>query len=65
MTIVKARHLQMMKPIYCVNGAEKFFKRHGLDWRKFVMEGIDANELLATDDYMAIRLVEKAKDNPL
>lgn len=44
---------------YCVNGCRRFARRYGLDWRKFVREGIDAAELEATGDAAAIDLVRK------
>jgi hypothetical protein len=45
----------------CSRGARHFFERHGLDWPKFLREGIDADELAATGDAMAIRVAEIAE----
>ena len=42
----------------CFQGARPWFRRHGLDWQRFLKEGIPEEELLATGDAMAIRLVE-------
>ena len=42
----------------CSRGGRKFAERHGLDWQRFLKEGIPEEELLATGDAMAIRLVE-------
>lgn len=46
---------------YCVNGTRAWFRRHGLDFRKFLREGCDADVLLATGDAMAQRVVEIAR----
>lgn len=43
---------------YCANGSKAFFGRHGLDWRKFVKEGIPVEELEATGDAMALEICE-------
>lgn len=46
---------------YCIRGQKEFFKRHGLNFRKWVTEGLDEEEFLKTGDAMALRLVEYAK----
>ena len=45
----------------CVNGSRAWFARHGLDFRAFLREGLDAQTLLATNDAMALRVVEHAR----
>jgi len=45
----------------CVNGSRAWFARHGLDFRAFLREGLDAQTLLATGDAMALRVVEYAR----
>jgi len=45
----------------CVNGTRTWFARHGLDFREFLREGLDADTLLATGDAMALRVVEHAR----
>ena len=45
----------------CVNGSRAWFARHGLDFRAFVREGLDAETLLATGDAMALRVVNYAQ----
>lgn len=42
----------------CSRGARRFFERHDLDWSDFLKNGIAASRLLATNDHMALRLVE-------
>ena len=45
----------------CVNGSRAWFERHGLDFRTFLRDGLDAETLLATNDAMALRVVEHAR----
>lgn len=42
---------------YCSWGAKKFARRHGLDMRSFLDNGIPAPELLALNDAMATEAV--------
>jgi len=58
-TTVYMRHIR--RALMCSRGARHFFERHGLDWPKFLREGIDADELAATGDAMAIRVAEIAE----
>lgn len=46
---------------YCNSGAREFFERHDLDWSEFVKNGLPDQVLIDTGDAMAIRLVEKVK----
>lgn len=60
------RHLRTIpgysaRPGYCARGSRAWFARHGLDWSKFLREGIAAEEMLATGDGLAIALVEWAR----
>jgi len=41
--------------------ARVWFAKHGLDWRDFVRNGIDADKLTATGDAIALRVVEEAR----
>jgi len=64
--IVRMQHLRSVPgvrqaPGYCVPGARKWFAQHGLDFRAFARDGIDAELLLATGDALAQRLVEHAR----
>jgi len=45
----------------CVNGSRAWFARHDLDFRSFLREGLSAEELLATGDAMALRVVQYAR----
>lgn len=64
--IITTAHLRSVpgltsRPGYCVPGARAWFNAHGLDWRRFVAEGVLASVLEATGDEFAVRLVEHAR----
>ena len=44
----------------CSQGARKFFADHNLDWSEFLEKGLPASVILATNDAMAIQVVEVA-----
>ena len=46
---------------YCVPGARAWAKRYGLDWRRFMREGLPEEELLATGDAFALAVVAHAR----
>jgi hypothetical protein len=54
-TIQDARELG-----FCVGGTRTFLERHGLDFKAFLRDGLDAQDLLATGDAMAERVVAHA-----
>lgn len=45
----------------CSRGARAFFERHGLDWQRFLAEGLPAEQIEATGDAMALKVVEVAR----
>jgi len=45
---------------YCIPGVKTFCERYGLDWQKLRTVGLPEEELLATGDSMAKRIVEFA-----
>lgn len=45
----------------CRRGTQAFFERHGLDWQRFLRDGVPAEQLEATGDAMALRVVEVAR----
>lgn len=55
---VYRRHLCALK--YCASGSRAFFKKHELDWSKFLREGIERDRLAGTGDAMAIKAAEIA-----
>lgn len=57
--IVTMRDIRATK--ICRRGAHSFFLRHGLDWGRFLADGIPAADLEATGDLMALQVVEHAR----
>lgn len=43
---------------YCARGVKRWFGDHGLDFRAFLRDGIDSDELLSTGDALAGRVVK-------
>lgn len=59
MTRVLHRHIRELG--YCNRGARAFCERHGLDWRRFLAEGLPAQQIESTGDAMALKAVERAR----
>lgn len=57
--IVTMAHVRKAK--MCSRGSRSFCERHGIDWNKFLEQGIPASELLKTGDAMIEDLVEVAR----
>lgn len=47
---------------HCVAGARTWFGSYGLDFRKFLREGIPVEEFLATGDQLAQDVVKRKRD---
>lgn len=47
--------------LYCNKGARIFFKQHGLNYAQFVSNGIDQQDLIDTNDAMALKVVERVQ----
>lgn len=60
MTIVRMSHIRQAN--LCSGGTRQWFVNHGFDWTSFLVDGIDAELLLATGDALAFRVVKIAKD---
>lgn len=65
--IVTTRHMLTIPGFskrngFCRGGSRKWARSHGLDWEKFVREGIRSEELEATGDGFAIALVKWARE---
>lgn len=60
MTDLIVTHADMRALDYCNRGAREWFARHGLDWSRFIAEGLPATDLLATGDHLAQAVVEVA-----
>lgn len=50
-----------VRPGFCRAGSRNFFEKHGLDWRDFVRNGIDADKLRALHDGLTDALVAWAE----
>ncbi len=61
MTDLIVTHADMRALGYCNRGARQWFARHGLDWSRFIAEGLPAKDVLATGDAMAQAVVEAAQ----
>ena len=64
--IVTTRHLFTVpgyskRPGFCRDGARRWARAHGIDWRDFVRNGIAAERLEATGDAFALALVQHAR----
>ena len=55
---VTIRHLRELK--FCSRGSRAWFELHGLDWSKFLREGIAVSELEKIDDDHARMAIEQA-----
>lgn len=65
--IVTFRHMRTIpgfsdKPGFCRDKSKAWAKRHGIDYRDFVRNGIDAAVLEATGDGFALALVAWARE---
>lgn len=58
--VVTMEDVRAMK--WCASGARELAKTHGLDFRKFVREGISCDEMLATGDGMAEQIVKYVRE---
>lgn len=45
----------------CSSGARGWFQRQGMDWSKFLSEGLPEEQFIATGDANALRVVEAAR----
>lgn len=50
---------------HCVSGARHWFTLHGFNWREVTRNGVTEAELLATNDALAVKVIEhkRARDN--
>lgn len=53
------RHIRQAR--LCAGGARAFFQRYGLDWQRFLRDGIPAAELEATGNALAAGVVAAAR----
>lgn len=64
--VITVDHLRHLRNIvgkgYCVKGSRAWAERHGIDFDKFVREGVPASVLVATQDALALELVRVAQE---
>lgn len=58
--VVKVEHLR--KARMCSRGARAWAQRYGIDYVKFLQEGISATELEATGDALGMKLAAVARE---
>ncbi|WP_415518852.1 MAG: hypothetical protein ACEB74_13960 [Desulfovibrio aminophilus] len=56
---VHVRHMRALG--YCLRGCRAFYAAHGLDWRRCLHEGTPGEQLAATGDAMALKLLDLAR----
>lgn len=57
--MVRMEHVRAA--MQCSRGARRFFLRHGLDWSRFLREGLPVETIEATGDAMALKVREVAR----
>jgi hypothetical protein len=60
-TLADINKIYFCRGRYCRIGLRRFCAEHGIDWDRFMSQGIDSSVLLATGDAMALRLVNEIK----
>lgn len=58
--MVRMKHVRQAK--MCSRGARAWFERQGLDWNKFLAEGLPVEMIEATGDHMAIEVAKAARN---
>jgi len=58
-TRVRITHARQLG--YCVPGIRRVCKQHGADFRRFVREGIPADELRSIEDAEVARIIDAAE----
>lgn len=58
--VVTVHHFRQAR--YCMKGSRTWFRRHGIDWNGFLINGVPASVLLATGDAMAEKPVAFARE---
>lgn len=58
---VLVRMTHVRRACMCSRGARDFFARHGLDWDRFLKEGIEVEQIEAIDDAMAADVARVAR----
>lgn len=59
--IVKSHHLKGT-PRLCIRGAREWCRRNGIDFMRFMRDGVPASTLEATGDALALVAVQRARE---
>lgn len=51
----------LLRVNYCALGTRMWFRKIGLNWEKFLHQGLPSNEIINTGDAMAIDLIDKIR----
>lgn len=54
-------YIHELRKYHCVRGIRAWFEKNGLDFKKFLREGIESDLLVDTGDAMAISAVDKIR----
>lgn len=46
---------------FCVSGARGWFRQHGIPFNDFLKNGIEAGDLIARGDHLAVEVVERKR----
>ncbi len=57
--IIRVEHVR--RAGYCMRGARRWARGHGIDWARFVAEGVPAAALRATGDALARPVIAAAE----
>lgn len=60
MTTVTLADLRAIK--FCSRGSREWFDRHGLDWSRFVSDGLPVSAFSGIEDAMLKKAIEQAKE---
>lgn len=61
MTELIVTHADMRAMGYCNRGARRWIAARGLDWSRFVREGLPIEVIEASEDAMALRVAEAVR----
>lgn len=61
MTEIRAKMKHIRQCRMCSRGTRAFFAKHGLDWSKFLKQGVPVEALEQTGDAMALQVAAAAR----
>lgn len=60
---MRIRPAHVRRAGFCVAGVRRWARRHGVDWRKFLREGIPAGDLAHIEDPVVSHVVKIAEED--